>query len=317
MQEHSGALSEGARRVWRYQRLLWWMFVVNLVLAAFGTLPVTSAVGRVADHSLHSQNLYQAFDIPTFLDLADKPEVALWSKFTGSTLFAIIYFAFAFFLTGGILEAYRSGGKPTTGEFFQACGAFFWRWVRLLIFMLIVLTPIAILASSISKWSGTLSDDAPQEKLGFWVDVAGFLVVLLLAMLVRLWFDMAQVRAVAEDERPMRRSLARAFRLTFGNLGSLFWLYFRISFLAWLGLAAALWVWLRVPAPDVGLSFFMFEVVLLWWIATRLWQRASETVWYERRAVAPVLVMASVPVSEAVAPVPEVSPITELSPSEG
>ncbi|MBZ5722679.1 MAG: hypothetical protein LAO03_20255 [Acidobacteriia bacterium] len=314
MQERTGILSEGARRVWRYQRVLWWLFAVNLLLAAFGTLPVTSAVGRVADHSLHSQNLYRTFDVPTFLDLANNPDVALWSKFTGSTLFAVVFFAFAFFLTGGILEAYRSSGKPATGEFFQACGAFFWRWVRLLIFMLIVLTPIAILASSIIKWSGTLSDDAPQEKLGFWVDVAGMLLVLLLAMLVRLWFDMAQVRTVAENERPMRRALARAFRLTFGNLGSLFWLYFRISFLAWCVLAAGLWLWLKVPAQDVGLSFFLFEVVLLWWIGTRLWQRASETVWYERRALAPVLVMAPVPMPETVAPALEVPPPPESPP---
>lgn len=316
MDERSGILSEGARRVWRYQRVLWWLFAVNLTLAAFGTLPLSSALRPVTDHSLHSQNLYRAFDVPTFLDLASNPDVALWSKFTGSTLFAFIFFAFAFFLTGGILEAYRTPGKLGTADFFRACGAFFWRWVRLLIFMLIVLTPIAIAAFAISKWSGTLSDDAPQEKLGFWVDVIGFGLVLLLAMLVRLWFDMAQVRAVAEDERAMRRTLTRAFRLTFGNLGSLFWLYFRISFLAWLALVAAFWIWLRIPAQDVGLSFFLLEVVLLWWIGTRLWQRASETVWYERRAIPPVLVMAPVTMPEVVSLVPEIPPAPEPPPTE-
>jgi hypothetical protein len=312
MQEHSGTLSEGARRVWRYQRVLWWLFAVNLILAACGTLPVASAVGRTTDHSLQAHSLYKAFDVPTFLDLAENPDVALWSKLTGSVLFAGIFFVFAFFLTGGILEAYHSTGKLSSAEFFRACGAFFWRWARLLIFMLVVLTPIAMVASSISKWSGTLSDDAAQEKLGFWVDMIGGLLVLLLAMLVRLWFDMAQVRAVAEDERAMRRTLARAFRLTFGNLGSLFWLYFRISFLAWLGLAAAVWIWLRIPAQDVGLSFCLFEIVLLWWMGTRLWQRASETVWYERRQVAPT-VLTMVPVTES-SPMP--LPVPPLPPLE-
>jgi hypothetical protein len=165
-----------------------------------------------------------------------------------------------------------------------------------------VLTPIFFLASGIDKWSDKLSDDAPQEMLGFWVDVFGFLFVTLLMMVVRLWFDMAQVRAVAEDELAIRRSLARAFKLTFRNFGSLFWLYFRISVLAWLGLAAACWIWLRIPAERIGSTFFLFEVLIAWWIGTRLWQRASETVWYERHAEIPVLAGAIPVVLESVPP---------------
>jgi hypothetical protein len=307
MSEPNNFLAEGARRVWRYQRALWWFFIVNLVLAAFGTVPMASRVGAVADHSLHSQSLYPGFDAFAFFELAGNPDVAMWSKFSGSVLFALIFFIFALFLTGGVLEAYRAGRKLPTGEFFQACGAFFWRWVRLLIFMLIALVPVAFLAWGVDKWSGTLASDAPQEKLGFWVQLGGMLVVLFLAMVVRLWFDMAQVRAVAEDERAMRRTLIRAFKLTFGNFGSLFWLYFRISFLAWLGLALALWIWVRIPGQRVGLTFFMFELVLLWWIGTRFWQRASETVWYERRAFTPSAVpepLEMPPLTEAVAPPP-------------
>jgi hypothetical protein len=286
MPKQTAILSQGARRVWRYQRALWWFFAVNFILAVFGTAPMATRLGQVADHSLYSQRLYQTFDIAAFLELAGNPDVALWSKFPGSLLFSLIFFVFALFLTGGILETYRADRKLTTAEFFQACGAFFWRWVRLLIFMLILMVPIGIVASAITKWSGTLSSDAPQEKLGFWVDVIGVLFVLFLMMAVRLWFDMAQVLAVAEDEHAMRRTLVRAFRLTFSNFGSLFWLYFRITFLAWLALAVGVWIWLKIPASHVGLSFLLFEIVLLWWVGTRLWQRASETVWYERQSEA-------------------------------
>ena len=287
MTNHHGVVSEGARRVWRYQRVLWWMLVVNLVLAGFGTEPVALRVGKVADHSLHAEQIYQGFDATAFFQLASNPDVSLWSQIYGSLLFAFIFFIFVIFLTGGILQNYRLDRKLTTAEFFQACGAFFWRWVRLLIFTLIILTPIFILASSISKWSGSLADDAPQEKLGFWVEMVGFLVVWVLMMVVRLWFDMAQVRAVAENEFAMRRSAIQAFRLTFRNFGSLMWLYFRITILAVLGLVLAIWIWVRIPAQHIGLTFALFEVVLLWWMGTRLWQRASETVWYERHMPAP------------------------------
>jgi len=306
MAQRTGILSEGARRVWRYQRLLWWFFFTNLALAAFGTLPVSTALGRVADHSLYSQRLYQGFSLSAFWELAGNPEVALWSRLSGSLLFALIFLVLALFLTGGILETYRANPKPVTGDFFQACGAFFWRWVRLLIFLLIVLAPITIAASGITAWSDMLSQDAPQEKLGSWVEVAGMLCATLLMMAVRLWFDMAQVHTVGEDERSMRRAVARCFGLTFRNFGSLFWIYFRISLLAWLGLAAAVLIWLRVPAQRVGLSFVVLEIALLWWMGTRLWQRASETVWYERHSPA---VMTPLPAPEVfVPPVPAPSP---------
>src|SRR5438445_1080808 len=168
-----GILAEGARRVWRYQRVLWWLFAINYVLAGFATVPVSLRMRGVADHSLHSQRLVNGFDLSAFLELAAIPEASLWSHFTDSFLFALIFFVFALFLTGGILEAYWVDRKLTTREFFQACGVIFWRWVRLLIFMLIVLTPIAILASRINDWSGTVSVDGPQVQLGYWFDGSG------------------------------------------------------------------------------------------------------------------------------------------------
>lgn len=282
MEKQEGLLISGARRVWRHQRLLWWLFVANLVLAACGTIPVDRAVGRVADHSLYSRRLYDGFDLPAFSELAANPEVALWSRSSSSLLFAGVFFVFALFLTGGILETYRTDRRLPTGEFFHACGTFFWRWVRLLMFLLAVLLPIAVLASGITRLAAKLSNDAPQEKLGFWVELTGLCVVTLLMMTVRLWFDMAQVHIVSAEERSVLRSLIRGLQLASSKSVSLFWMYLRISFLGMLGVAVMLLVWARVPPTRIGTSFLLLEAALLWSTGIRLWQRASETVWYER-----------------------------------
>ena len=103
-----------------------------------------------------------------------------------------------------------------------------------------------------------------------------------LDMSVRLWFDMAQVRAVAENDRAVRKSLAHSFRLTRKHFAPLFRIYFGITVLAWALLVLALWLWSVMPSRYFALSTLMLEVVVLVWFFTRLWQRASETVWYER-----------------------------------
>jgi len=282
MDASPGILIEGARRVWRYQRVLWWIFVVNLVLAIFSSLPLVARLSRFAGNGFEMERFAKGFDLASFLALIGNPEAAFFGGATSSFVLAFLFLLFMLFVTGGFLEAYRQDRKLSAAEFFHYSGAFFWRWVRLLIFLLIVLVPISLAASALDNWDLKLWSDAPQEKLGFWVMLCGLLLLLLVLMAVRLWFDMAQVRAVAEQEFAMRKTLFRAFRLTWNNFASLFWLYFRISFLAWFVLIFWLALWLHLSGAHMGRKFLAFQIVLLWWIGTRLWQRASETVWYER-----------------------------------
>jgi hypothetical protein len=107
-------------------------------------------------------------------------------------------------------------------------------------------------------------------------------------MAVRLWFDMAQVRMVAENERATTRALLQALRLTLTNFTTLFWIYLRISLIAWAFSAAALWASIKLVQPEwIGVSFLLGQAVLLVWLGTRLWQRASEMVWYQQHRPAP------------------------------
>src|SRR5437870_4523450 len=202
MSEQSGILQEGARRVWKSQRIVWWLFLVNLLLAFLTTRPLSARLAQVTDHSLQSQRLVNGFDLGAYSELTTNPDAAFSSVMGESNLAIVVFFVFALFLTSGILATYHSD-----------------------------------------------------------------------------------------------------YRLTSSNFSSLFWLYFRISLLAWLGLALGMWLWTHIPGQHSGLSFVICEFVLLWWIGTRLWQRASEMVWYERRALT---VAAATAVIEAV-PSPESS----------
>ncbi len=288
------ALIEGWRQLWRHQRILWWLFFINLVLARSAVRPMAARWSPILDHSAAADALYHGFNVFRYLELVLRPEIGFSSAGPVIVGPAFIFFVFVLFVTGGILSAYRAETKLSTAEFFQASGAFFWRFVRLLIMLLVVMVPIGIIAAIVFRLAGHLSRDAAPEKLGFWVELAGGLVILFIMMCARLGFDMAQVHSVASGERAMRRAVVRGFKLTFGNFASLFGIYFLPSLVSWAGMAVILCIWARlVPSTAVLTSFFLLQVGMLLWLGTRLWQRSSETAWYRNHEGAGVLVSAT------------------------
>jgi hypothetical protein len=301
MSDGPSILREGAGRVWRRQRIVWWVWFVNLIVAFTSAMPLTHRIGTVTNHSLAAQRLVDGFDWGTYSELLSTPDVNFGSAFPESTAAILVFLVFMLFMTGGILASYHNDYKLSTRDFFASCGAFFWRCVRLFLFLAVISGAIMYGGHALLHWGGKLINDAAGEKTGYWVALFAILLTTFVMMSVRLWFDMAQVRAVVEDERAMRHTLRHAFRLTFSNFGSLFWLYFRISFLAWLGLALGLWLWIRLSGPG---AILMFEIVLLWWVGTRMWQRASEVAWYQHLAMVPAPVAPVTPPEASSQPTP-------------
>jgi len=279
-------IGEGARLVWRRQGALWWAYVVNLMLGLMGTLSTAIGVGAILNHSFASEKLVHGFDVPTLAELAMNPAQPFHAA--SAMLFVLVFFIFMLFIEGGVLAAYRADRKLPTAEFFDACGRFFWRFFRLLILFAIALIPILILNRIVTRWSDRLATDSPQPLRGFEVQVAGTLVVLVLLMVMRLAFDIAQVRIVVEDERAVRRALWGGWKLTWRRFPSLFGIYSAISVIAWSGLAAAcaVWAW-WVRSEWTAVTFLLTQAFLLFWLGTRYWQRASEIVWYLRNAAPP------------------------------
>jgi hypothetical protein len=278
-------LGAGWSLVWRRQRLLWWIYIISLSLSFFATRPLVKAVGPILDHSMAADQLYHHFDLGMLADLLARPEVDTHVLRGAPILAGVVFLVLMLLLTGGILRVYHEDRTFTAGEFFGAGGKVFWRFVRLVIFLLILLVPAKLINTGVRAWSENLAEHFAQPAPSVVVNIAGRLVVLFLLMAVRLWFDIAEVGAVAEDEYAMRRSLLRASRLTRNNFRSLFWLYLRPILAGVLGTTLVLWAWIRwVPHQAVTTSFLLSQIVILLWIFVRLWQRSSEVLWYQQYA---------------------------------
>jgi len=278
-----GAFSEGIGLVWRRQRLVWWVFVVALFIGSFAAHDITSRLRPMLDESALAQPLLvHSFHIDKIIELDMKPAEYLDA---GSTPlhYSLIFFFFLLLATGGILESYWRDATLSTGEFFQSGGTYFWRFLRLVGFLILCLIPVMILYFILGKISDGIDDKSISPFPGVWAKAISILIILFLMMVLRLWFDMAEVIAVAEGEVRSRRCLARSAALLRKHFGSLFWLYFRISFLAWLLFFVGLFFLVHgVHHSSVRFGLVVMQILVLYWIWARLWQRASETVWYKR-----------------------------------
>ena len=279
-------IQDGFSLVWRHQRIVWWIFFVNLFLGFLASITPRSMLHSVLDNRLYSQQLSRQFNVSAFVDLLSKPEISMTPWLTGSLAVSVVFIFYMLFISGGVLSVYHQDRKLTRGQFFEFSGDFFWRMIRLLLCSIIPFGIVFGLLSGVNVVSGKMANNAANEMQGFWVQVLGSLIVLLIALFVRAWFDLAQARTVIDHVRGMFVLTFRAFVMALRNLPGLLWIYVFTTIIAAIVVMATWYIWLTIPHTSFGASWLLLELVTLLLVGLRLWQRASVVLWYENYAEA-------------------------------
>lgn len=284
MSERRGIAREGAARVLRHQRILWWIFSVGFLLAWLGSLGMRTAANGLLGHSFAANGIAGQVQLPTLLEALAHPTLRMGPLAGGSLALDLVFLVFLLFVGGGTLVVYRDDRRLDRPEFFAACGLWFWRLVRL---SLLSLVPLALAGGTLGAAAAIarrVAEASPVESRAIAVNLIGLVLAFLLFLGARIWFDVAQARLVVEGERAMWRTALAALRTTAGSIGTLAWLYARVSLLVIGAYAVGAWIWLRVPGHAFALSFLVLQAVLLVQLAARLWLRASVVAWYAARA---------------------------------
>lgn len=266
-----------AALVWRHQRLLWSIVAINLALAWLSSLPLRAMLHPILDHSMESAKLVTGFDVSTLILLNERPDAPMRALTPAGLAAAILYLPIVLVLDGGIIAVYLEDRRMALAEFFQYCGLYWWRMARMALYSIVPFGLLAAGHSALSNYAGKLSHDAPQERLGFFVKLAGTLLILLVALLVRLCFDLAQARVVRDDRRAVVRTILRSLPTALRS--GLYWQYLGITLSALASFVAGVWVWVYLPHRAFGAAFLVLELVTIVQIATRLWMKAASARW--------------------------------------
>ncbi len=274
----NGRFRSAAGMVWRHQRLVWWIFAVNLMIAGLSSLPARATLTAVLDHSLESARLVRGFDLGTLGLLLERPDVSARALAPGAFGAAVTFLVYLLFINGGVFRVFLEDRKLSRAEFFENAGYFFWRMLRLALYSALPFGLLMAAGAGLSGYAEKLSRNAPQDRLGFFVNVAGKLAIVVVALWVRMWFDLAQARVVQDNLRKLLRVLARSMEVAWRS-GRLFASYLGIGLFAAATFGAGVGIWVGLPHTATFASFLVLELVTVTQIASRLWMKAASARW--------------------------------------
>jgi hypothetical protein len=282
------ALFYGAWLTISSPRLWWRVTVAQTLVAAVAVVPAYVSLARLLDHSLENSRLTEGFDIFTFTEVLSHPGFPRTAVFAIAVAVVGLFVLVFAFLEGGILNVYWSRatdkGRGTRQEFYATCAVWFWRILRLALLALPLLLAVLALRGAMVALAGKIGESAADERVGVYARLFAVLLEQLLFIFVRLWHDMAQVHAVAEQHSAMRKSFIAGARLAFGSFRQLFTLQLLTSLAGWAFLILGIVIWRRLPSHSVVRAFVVAQATLGLFLFARLWQRAAQVAWYQRYA---------------------------------
>ena len=302
MNESSGILRMGLRMVMRNKRYLIWFYLLNLLLAVMGALALQRAISGVLDNSLYSGRLLHGFDVFAFLELAIRPELASHAVARPHLYFTYVFLFLSILFMPGVLDAYSSERRVSREDFWATCGRNVWRFLRLFALNLLIGGVVFAVLAGANGALGKAAGNSTNEKLPFYVQLAGAIVIVFVMTWIRTWFDLAQADVVLRDESRVRKSLRRALHQRSSSLARLLGADLLITLLACGWLLAGLWVWdVVIPPARWVAAFLVGQAILIVWLTARFWQRAC--------AVAYCVSRMAEPAGEAEMPSPPVLPV--------
>jgi hypothetical protein len=299
MSNRPSLLSSGATIARRNKRYVIWFFILNLALASGGAAAFRLHAAALLDHSLYANGVLHGFDNGVFAEMLARPEFGpLQASAAPATSLAVLFFVLTLIFLPGVFLGYSSTYRISREDFFRACGKNLWRFVRIAILFAIVAGIVGGILGGIENALAKVADEKSSfEKLPFYIQLIGSIIIFLALTKIRIWFDLAEVDVVIADQPAVRRSVGKAMRQFRAHPFHLLGAYVAISIVALVVLGIGLVIWnVAVPSASLVGAFLIGQLILFLLLATRFWQRAVAVSFYNAA-------MADVPVETRPTPV--------------
>jgi hypothetical protein len=274
-------LAQGFQLVLRNWPCVVWVYAVNLFFALLGAVPFATGLGSYLDHSLAAEKIAGTIDFAAITELAlhvrDSSFVPMVMHTAGWA--SLLQVLTLFFLFAGSLFVFVAAEPPMFSVLLRGGVAYFWRFVRGALLAggsagIILCVLLAIRAGLLGR-----ADAVYVGRPMFLYSAISGGFVLLVALLLRLWWDLVEVyivRNAMDGERRVHLALLPALRLLFRHFFRAFGSFLLVGIAGVTALGLCLALWKALPAHQVWIAALLTQVGLFLLLASRFWQRGLE-----------------------------------------
>jgi hypothetical protein len=186
-----------------------------------------------------------------------------------------IYLLMNTFFAGGIIEVFAVDyGHFTMRRFWAGCGAYFWRFFRLMLISFFFYGGVVFIYLVMRGMINTAEAQATSYESLLYKRWGSLVMLIVMLGFVNMVFDYAKIRTVVDDSRSMFRETFRALGFSLRHLFSVSALFLVIAAIG-MGLFLLL-AWLR-DSIDQSSVIMVIAAILLGQtaIAARMWTRVT------------------------------------------
>lgn len=258
-----------------------WTYGVNLLFGLLAGLPFATGLTSYLDHSLAAEKIAGTIDISYLAELAihlrDTSFFPMAIRTAGYLNLLQLLVLFVFF--AGSVFVFVSAEPPRLSVLLRGGVAYFWRFLRAAILAGcitgFVLGGLLAVRSALLARAG----EVHVERQMFLYSAVSGAVILLVALLLRLWWDLVEVyivRNAMDGERRVHQALLPALRLLLRYFFRTVGCFFLTGMAGVCALALCLYLWKALPAHQVWIAALLAQLGLFFLLASRFWQRGIE-----------------------------------------
>jgi len=207
------------------------LFTLPLVVPIFWLVALTTGRTLTADRMFASK-----LDIRWIVDLINNQMPGFSLESTGIQIglsiavMALIYLLLNTFFVGGIIEVFAVDyGHFTMRRFWAGCGAYFWRFFRLMLISFFFYGGAGFIYFVVQGTINSAAAQAMSYESIIYRRWGSLLLLIVMLGFVNMIFDYAKIRTVVEDSRSMFRETFSALGFSLRHLFSVSALYLIIA----------------------------------------------------------------------------------------
>jgi len=189
------------------------VFFINLAFAYLLITPITNWLKQELSDSLLQDKLSGPFDYTLFTELLRNNSLGLEIFISQFLILLILYFLWAVFYTGGFMGLIVFG----QGHFWKSGARFFWRFLRLAIYVIIawlIFILIAILFLGLLNFNPLEMENEMGLIRKLWIIA---IVGMGVGFFIGLFRDLAKIEILDSNNKLITQDAIRAIKASFGS----------------------------------------------------------------------------------------------------